>query len=259
MSLVSKTYSNGSRKSSLYCPFNFSVNLRKGKELKEKVILSLAWEYSCATVKRKVREIIWDMGKMGMDLCRFSRWTWALGDHQLRRLVSLGNNVLVQVEGEEVSFSSVSHSVVSSSLRPHELQHTRPPCPSQTPRVYSNSCPLSRWCHPAISSYVVPFSSCPQSLPASGSKNWCFWTVVLGKTHESPLDGKDIQPVHPKGNQSWVFIGRTDAEAETPILWPPDAKSWLIGKDISLGGSNYPPVLSFLKYVILSQALGKKH
>ena len=68
-------------------------------------------------------------------------------------------------------FSSVqfSCSVVSASLRPHESQHTRPPCPSQTPRVYSNSCPLSRWCHPTISSSVVPFSSCPQSLPASGS------------------------------------------------------------------------------------------
>ena len=63
------------------------------------------------------------------------------------------------------------------------------------------------------------------------SKNWCFWTVVLAKTLESPLDCKEIQPVHPKGNQSWVFIGRTDAEAETPILWPPHAKSWLIGKD----------------------------
>ena len=62
-----------------------------------------------------------------------------------------------------------SCSVVSDSLWPHELQHTRPPCPSPTPRVYSNSCPLSRWCHPAISSSVVPFSSCPQSLPASGS------------------------------------------------------------------------------------------
>ena len=62
-------------------------------------------------------------------------------------------------------------------------------------------------------------------------KNWCFWTVVLEKTLESPLDCKEIQPVHPKGNQSWIFIGRTDAEAETPILWPPDAKSWLIGKD----------------------------
>ena len=62
-------------------------------------------------------------------------------------------------------------------------------------------------------------------------KNWCFWSVVLEKTLESPLDCKDIQPVHPKGDQLWVFIGRTDAEAETPILWPPDAKSWLIGKD----------------------------
>ena len=62
-------------------------------------------------------------------------------------------------------------------------------------------------------------------------KNWCFWTVVLEKTLESPLDNKEIQPVHPEGDQSWVFIGRTDAEAETPVLWPPHAKSWLIGKD----------------------------
>ena len=62
-------------------------------------------------------------------------------------------------------------------------------------------------------------------------KNWCFWTVVLEKTLESPLDCKEIQSVHPKGDQSWVFIVRTDAEAETPILWPPDEKSWLIRKD----------------------------
>ena len=62
-------------------------------------------------------------------------------------------------------------------------------------------------------------------------KNWCFWTVVLEKTLESPLACKKIQPVHPKGDQSWVFIGRTDAEAEIPILWPPHAKRWLIGKD----------------------------
>ena len=62
-------------------------------------------------------------------------------------------------------------------------------------------------------------------------KNWCFWTVVLEKTLESSLDCKDIQPVHPKENQSWVFIGRTDAEAETPILWPLDVKNWLIWKD----------------------------
>ena len=66
-------------------------------------------------------------------------------------------------------------------------------------------------------------------------KNWCFWTVVLEKTLESPLDCKEIQPVHPKGDQSWIFIGRTDAEAETPILWSPDVKNWLIGKDSDAG------------------------
>ena len=62
-------------------------------------------------------------------------------------------------------------------------------------------------------------------------KNWCFWTIVLEKTLESPLDFKEMQPVHPKGNQSWMFIGRTDAEAEAPILWPSDMKDWLLGKD----------------------------
>ena len=66
-------------------------------------------------------------------------------------------------------------------------------------------------------------------------KNWCFWTVVLEKTLESPLNSKEIQPVHPKGNQSWIFIGRTHAEAEIPILWPPDAKNWLLGKDPDAG------------------------
>ena len=87
------------------------------------------------------------------------------------------------------------------------------------------------------SSQIYGFSSsderiwelyCKESL---APKNWCFWTVVLEKTLESPLDCKEIQPVHPKGYQSWVFIGRTDAEAETPILWPPDMKNWLIWKD----------------------------
>ena len=66
-------------------------------------------------------------------------------------------------------------------------------------------------------------------------KNWCFWTVVLEKTLESPLDCKEIKLINPKGNQSWIFIGRTDAEAETPILWPPDAKNWLIWKDPDAG------------------------
>ena len=66
-------------------------------------------------------------------------------------------------------------------------------------------------------------------------KNWCFWTGVLEKPLESPLDCKETQPVHPKGDQSWVFIGRTDAEAETPILWPPSAKCWLMWKDPDAG------------------------
>ena len=66
-------------------------------------------------------------------------------------------------------------------------------------------------------------------------KNWCFWIVVLEKTLERPLDCKEIQLVHPKGNQSWIFIGRTDAEALTPILWPPNGKSWLIWKDPDAG------------------------
>ena len=66
-------------------------------------------------------------------------------------------------------------------------------------------------------------------------KNWCFWTVMLEKTFESPLDCKEIKPVNPKGNQSWIFIARTDAEAETPVLWSPDVKSWLIEKDRDAG------------------------
>ena len=69
----------------------------------------------------------------------------------------------------------------------------------------------------------------------SWALNWCFWTVVLEKTLETPLDCKEIQPVHPKGDQSWVFIGRTDAEAETPILWPHDSKNWHLGRDPDAG------------------------
>ena len=68
-----------------------------------------------------------------------------------------------------------------------------------------------------------------------GPKKWCFWTVVLEKTLESPLDSKDIKPVNPKGSHSWMSIGRTDAEAKAPIFWPPDVKNWLIGKDPDAG------------------------
>ena len=66
-------------------------------------------------------------------------------------------------------------------------------------------------------------------------KNWCFWTVVLEKTLENPLDSKETQSVNPKGNQSWIFIGRTDAKAETQIFWPPDVRNWLTGKDPNAG------------------------
>ena len=66
-------------------------------------------------------------------------------------------------------------------------------------------------------------------------KNWCFWNVVLEKTLKSPLDWKEMKSVYPKGNQSWIFIGKTDAEAETPILWPPDVKKWLSWKDPDIG------------------------
>jgi len=86
--------------------------------------------------------------------------------------------------------------------------------------------------------FSVVMYGCTDCEESWALKNWCFWTLVLEKTLESPLDCKeikDIQPVHPKGDQSWVFIWRTDAEAETPILWPPDAKSWLIGKDPDAG------------------------
>ena len=85
---------------------------------------------------------------------------------------------------------------------------------------------------------VFPVVIIPSELEYKESwapKNWCFWTVVLEKTLESPLDFKEIQPVHPKGNQSLIFIGRTDAEAETPILWTPDTKNWLIWKDSDAG------------------------
>ena len=101
-------------------------------------------------------------------------------------------------------FSSVqfSHSVVSDSFRPHESQHTRPPCPSPTPRVYPNSCPLSRWCHPAISSSLIPFSSSPQSFPASGSfqMSQLFTsggqsTGVSASTSVLPMNTQDWSPL----------------------------------------------------------------
>ena len=104
-----------------------------------------------------------------------------------------------------MQFSSVhfSCSVVSDSLRPHEWQHARPPCPSPTPRVYSNLCPLSRWCHPAISSSVIPFSSCPQSLPASGSYSMSQFFTSGGQS----IGVSASASVHPMNTQDWSPLG----------------------------------------------------
>ena len=103
-----------------------------------------------------------------------------------------------------------SHSVVSDSLRPHELQHSRPPCLSPTPRVYPNSCPLSRWCHPIISSSVVPFSSCPQPFPASGSFPMSqFFTSggqCTGVSDSSSVFQMNTQDWSPLGRTSWISL-----------------------------------------------------
>ena len=114
------------------------------------------------------------------------------------------NNIIKQLS---VQFSC---SVMSDSLRPHELQHARPPCPSPTARVYSNSCPSSQWCHPAISSSVVPFSSCPQSLPASGSFPisqlfpWGGQSIrVSASTSVLPMNTQDWSPL---GWTAWISL-----------------------------------------------------
>ena len=103
-----------------------------------------------------------------------------------------------------------SRSVVSDSLRPHELQHARPPCPSPTPRVYSNSFPLSRWCHPAISSSVTPFSYCPQSLPASGSfqmsQPFSWGAQSIGVSASASVLPMNTQDWSPLGWTGWIFL-----------------------------------------------------
>ena len=105
-----------------------------------------------------------------------------------------------------ISSAQLSHSVVSDSLQPHELQQTRPPCLSPTPGVYSNSCPLSRWCHPTISSSVVPFSSCLQSFPASGSCPLSQFFAAGGQS----IGVLALASVLPMNIQDWFILGWTD-------------------------------------------------
>ena len=113
-------------------------------------------------------------------------------------------------ESRDISSVQFSCSVVSDSLRPHESQHARPPCPSQTPTVYSNSCPLSQWCHPTISSSVVPFSFCPQSSPASGSFQMSqFFALVswsIGVSASASVLPMNFQDWFPLGWTSWISL-----------------------------------------------------
>ena len=127
-----------------------------------------------------------------------------LGESSQRRWVAPGAWTIGEVV---VCISSVqfSHLVVSDFLQPHESQHTRPPCPSPTPGVHSNPCPLSQWCHPAISSSVIPFSSCPQSLPASGS----FPTSQLFAWGGQSIGVSALASVLPMNTQDWSPLGWT--------------------------------------------------
>ena len=128
-----------------------------------------------------------------------------------------------------------SRSIVSDSLRPHELQHTRPPCASPTPGVHPNSCPSSQWCHPAISSSVVPFSSCPQSLPASGSfpmsQLFAWGGQSIGVSASASVLPKNTQDWSPLGWAGWISLqSKADVLTSGSIRldW---ASRWLSGKE----------------------------
>ena len=118
------------------------------------------------------------------------------------------------------SSAQLSHSVVSDSLWPHGLQHTRPPCPSPTPGVYSNSCPLSWWYHPTISSSVVPFSSCPQSLPASGSfqmsQLFASGSQIIGVSASTSVLPMNTQDRSPLGWTGWSSLQSRDSQESSP-------------------------------------------
>ena len=136
-----------------------------------------------------------------------------------------------QTFSPHLSSVQFSHSIMSDSLRPHGLQHTRLPCLSPTPRACSNSCPSNWRSHPNISPSVVPFSSCPLSFLASGSFPVNQFLASSGQS----IGVSSSASVLPMNTQDWFHLGWTDAEAEATILWPPDVKNWLIGKDLDAG------------------------
>ena len=125
-------------------------------------------------------------------------------------VLALSWNLPLNVCSPLTSSGQFSHSVVSDSLRPHEMQLSRPPCPSPTPRLYPNSCPLSRWCHPAISSSVVPFSSCPQSLPASESfpmsQLFAWGGQSIGVSASASVFPMNTQDWSPLGWTGWISL-----------------------------------------------------
>ena len=161
-------------------------------------------------------------------------YQWFFGKEKLN---FLGQNFLLFIIIQELVTLSSGPVTLKFLLLPHYVSCFRDEAP-EMPSSLSNSAVLG----PAPVVHLGDNCKYPHEwmweLDYKESwvlKNWCFWTVVLEKTLESPLDCKEIQPVHPKGDQSWIFIGRTDAKAEAPVLWPPHAKSWPIGKDPDAG------------------------
>ena len=121
---------------------------------------------------------------------------------------------------QTISSVQFSRSVVSNFLRPHESQHARPPCPSPTPGIYSNSCPWSRWCHPAISSSVIPFSSCPQPLPSSGSfpmsQLFAWGGQRIGVSASTSVIPMNTQDLSPSGWTGWTPCSPRDSQDSSP-------------------------------------------
>ena len=143
-----------------------------------------------------------------------------------------GNNVRLYFLGSKITADGdCSHEI--KTLTPWKKSYDQPRQHMKKQRHYLANKGLSRQSYGFSSSHVWMWEL--DYKESWAPKNWCFWTVVLEKTVENPLDCKEIQPVHSKGDQPWVFFGRNDAKAETLILWPPHAKSWLIGKDSDAG------------------------